>query len=627
MSNLPTVLIDFDHTLFNTQAFIAKFPEAKNLKLNETIGSLDEFLYPDSLSFIHSLKNHFTPILFSEGPDPFQAQKIAKTSLISLIPEPHRFIYPINSKQQHLPLLIKKFQPLCLIDDHPAHLDSATKHGLFTLRLSRGKHAKESSQYPPTFICPDLEFISTNQILPRLQHPLKQARELHLVGIKGVGMTATALCLQDQGKVITGSDTLEPQITDQILTKRHIPVTTFDQVSLTQTQLVVFSGAYSLDNQVLAKARKKHLLCLPQAQVLSHLIRDKKSICVSGVGGKTTTTSMLSWIFHVLDKKPSWFVGTSQINQTLPPGKFDTGPDFIVEADEYAINPPVDTRPKFSLFNPKIIICTNLLFDHPDIYSNPQETLDTFISFFRRLPNGGHLIINAQTPALNHIRQELPGVNIHSFGPASSTADWKYHYNPSDQAITLTSPNQSITFTLGMFGAHNVANATAALIAAHLSGLSLESAAKSLKSFRGLKRRLELVQSKEEIDYFDDYAHHPHEIKAAILSLKQQFPERRLIVVFQAHTFSRTQALINDFSKAFTGADELIVLPIFASAREVSGSITGQDLAKAISKNHQATHFMESFPQTISWLKSFRRSGDVIVTLGAGDLYHLHQNL
>jgi len=286
-----------------------------------------------------------------------------------------------------------------------------------------------------------------------------------------------------------------------------------------------------------------------------------------------------------------------------------------------------DTRPKFSLFNPRIIICTNLLFDHPDIYSSPQETLDTFVSFFRRLPDGGHLIINAHTPSLHQIKQQLPAINIHSFGLDSSSADWKYHYNSSDQAITLTSPNQTLNFTLGMFGSHNAANATAALIAAHLSGLSLESAAKSLKSFRGLKRRLELVQSKEGVDYFDDYAHHPHEIKASISSLKQQFPGRRLIVVFQAHTFSRTQALINDFANAFDAADLLIVLPIFASAREASGTITGQDLATAISKNHQATRFMESLSHAITWLKSSRRPGDVIVTLGAGDLYQLHQNL
>lgn len=456
----------------------------------------------------------------------------------------------------------------------------------------------------------------------------QQIQTVHLVGVKGVGVAAVACMLKDLDKSLSGSDTKDTQITDLVLKKIHLKPQVFSSSNIySDIDLVIYSGAYPLTHPEIKKAKAFKIPALSQAKALANLMEPKKQILVCGVGGKTTTTAMLIHTFKNLKKTPSWFIGTSHVNDKLLPGKLNKGDVFIAEADEYAINPPQNKKPKFSLYKPDTIICTNLEFDHPDIYSNFDQTLKTFLDFFNRLPQKGHLIINQDTKRLDFIRQNLrPDIQLTTFGQTNqadfTTTSQKDHFIVTDPS------GKTYPCKLQTPGVVNAKNAVAAALAANLYSIPIDKSLTSLSSFTGTMRRFELIKTKNRIHYYDDYAHHPKEIQASLQAFRQKFPKSRIITIFHAHTFSRTKALLNDFSASFADSDVVIVTKIFSSAREEKDvSISGKILTQAIQKHHPKTLYIKDFSAIIDYINSYKKPGDVIITMGAGNIYQIHQNL
>jgi len=408
-------------------------------------------------------------------------------------------------------------------------------------------------------------------------------------GIKGVGMTALALAMQDDGWQVEGSDSNDSFITDQVLVKRKILVHPGLQTCIPgNTDLVVYSGAYT------KPATPIRTLAL--AEALAEFVADRRVIAVAGVGGKTTISAMLAKLFRAAGRDVGYYVGTGSIAGLLTPGAAGSDPWFVVEADEYAIS-TTNRHPKFTLLNPEILITTHLLHDHPDLYPDQQATLAAYASLLSRLP---------PTATWLYLPDDLLTKRLLAT-------------SPSCRLIPYSLPSPSLS--LSVFGEHNQLDAQAAIQAAELTGLDSSLARQAVATYHGCGRRQEFHGEIAGRLLYDDYAHHPHELTATLTAFRSRFPSRRLLAVFEPHTYSRTLALLPQFATALTLADLVFVMPIFPSAREKKSAfpITSAALAKLIP---QAVSLTWKNASSRVWQVS--QSGDLILTMGAGFVYKLH---
>ncbi len=457
-----------------------------------------------------------------------------------------------------------------------------------------------------------------------------KASHIHFTGIKGVGMTALSLCAQDLRIKVSGSDLDEPFVTDEILKKRrirwqpgfstrHVPV--YPERSRRANSLLVYTAAHqgSHNPQVLF-AQRQGIPTLSHAQALAQAMSGKIGLAVCGVGGKTTTSAMLATILDQAQLHPSFAIGVGNIPSLHTPGRYDRqGKHFVVEADEYATDPPHDLTPRFLYLHPHLIIATNIEFDHPDIYADLDQTKAAFLNFFNRLPPDGLLLINLDSPINRSLISRLT-IPYQTYG-THPQADWRLENS------TVTHQGVSQTLNLKVPGNINALNATAALAAAVFLGVDGRTAATALSRFTGTQRRFEAIAKINQVYLYDDYAHHPRQLKATLQAAKSYFPGHQLIAIFQPHTYSRTRALVNEFAKSFEFADQVIFLPIYASARETPDpTISSQILAHTTAQFHPRSYFLT--PQDLGdFLLHHLNPPTVIFTLGAGDIYLLHREL
>lgn len=625
----PIVLIDFDHTLLDWQQIpqdFESYQQAKTFILQQS--NLDEFLYPDTYEFLQEISRKWTPALFSEGEVDYQKKKIDKTNVGKFIDSKHMFIFDEHQKVVGLKQLANQINVLALIDDNPQILDAAKTLAVPTIRLKRGKYQSAKTKFQPDFEVNSLAEITQRNILESINQPISAKSNIHLVGIKGVGMTSLAQLLIEKDVKVTGSDSLTEQITDEVLNRLKIPVSSFSTENINSSlDLVIFSGAYKqTQHPELIQAHKSQIYSITLAEAVAKLTTDRKLVAVCGVGGKTTTTAMLATIFDTLQTDYGWFSGVSHINGgRLASARLGTRSWFALEADEYAIAPPVVNRPKLALYQPQIIICTNLDYDHPDIYPNFEATLQMFAQFFNSLPENGLLLIKPND--LEKIKPYLSKkVRVESYG-IDTNADWTLSAAEEPGSYKLTHKKEYI-FPLKVLGAMNALNAAAAISASAQIGISIEAAIEGIGKFTGTKRRLETVADLNGILYLDDYGHHPSEIQVTLAAVKEAYPQRQVRVVFHPHTLSRTKALLEEFATAFTKADEVIVADIFASAREKDDqTISSADLVDGLIKQGLSATYLATFKQIIRYLKKSQRQGDLILTLGAGDIYKIHSQL
>ncbi len=422
------------------------------------------------------------------------------------------------------------------------------------------------------------------------------------IGIKGVGMTALALAMQDKGWEISGSDSQESFITDKILKSREISIRSLTEKVPENQDLLVYSGAYLPPGS--------NTRTIPLAEALSEFVAGRQVIAIAGVGGKTTTSAMLSVLLRTAGRDVGYYIGTGSVIGLDTPGSAGTDPYIVIEADEYAITSS-DKRPKFALLFPKILVTTNIIHDHPDIYPDQDATLAVFTELVRKLAQGSTWICNPSDPLTASILES----------EQNSLQDIKIIRYGKDHELYSQ-------LNLSVFGEHNRLDALAATLAAIESGLNKSEALSAITSYKGAERRQEKIGQVKGRLLYDDYGHHPDEITPTLKAFKKEFPANRLVLVFESHTYSRTEALLSEFADALALADQVFVMPIFESAREkgVKHRVTNQVLSDLVEEKGTPSQALQ-WDTAAEVVANFSKKGDLILTMGAGFVYKLHPKI
>ena len=450
------------------------------------------------------------------------------------------------------------------------------------------------------------------------------------MGIKGVGMAGLAVIARQMGKTVTGSDVQQEFITDKVLKAQGISVLPdFDPKRVEGVDLVIATGAHGGKTNIEAQhALELNVPVLMQAEALGLFSKGKKVIAVSGSHGKTTTSAMLAWVLLKAGLDPGFSVGTSEITGLGLAARYGQGDYFVIEADEYMTCPVTDPTPRFLYLKPYITIVTNIEHDHPDRYKTVADVKDAFAQLLKNTSHDGLIIADTDNGHVRDIlsRQRLK-TRVVTYGEGAGVDEQVTdiaHEGISTSWTVKSAGTTSKPYRLHLAGRHNANNATAAVLAAQATGAQTEAIRAALDSFQGLKRRFEHAGERNGVSVYDDYAHHPTEIKATLRAAKESFPGRRIVAIFQAHTYSRTKSLLNEFCRAFGDADEVIIPEIFPSAREKDDlGMTGQALADGIAQTHTTVHFIPTRTEILKYLRTNALAGDVIFTIGAGDVYHI----
>jgi UDP-N-acetylmuramate--alanine ligase len=450
-------------------------------------------------------------------------------------------------------------------------------------------------------------------------------KRFHLMGIGGAGMSALARVLRARGVRVSGDDRADSP-TLCALRAEGIPIAIgHDPAHLTDVDIVVPSSAIPKDEPELLAARQRGLPIWHRGELIAALAEGKTLIAVAGTHGKSTTTGMLATICVNAGLDPSFVIGATP--QPLGTNaRWGEGDAFIIEADEY------DNT--FLHFRPKVAVITNVEYDHPDTFADFDATLNAFAAFARSVPEDGLVVACADDAGcVEALRRAcLPRSDqafIVDYGLERGL--WRAMnlranaLGGMDFAFRGFSANGEVegVCSLRIPGEHNVLNALAALIAADACGVPVSEAVRSLGEYQGASRRFELRGEARGVRVFDDYAHHPTEIKATLRGARLRYPLGNIWAIWQPHTYSRTAALLDQFATAFDEADHVIVLPVYA-ARErkedlsfSANALNPIEIARKI--RHRNVHNATSFGDAIRMLLSQVKGGDVIITLSAGD--------
>ncbi|KKQ18851.1 MAG: UDP-N-acetylmuramate-L-alanine ligase [Berkelbacteria bacterium GW2011_GWA1_36_9] len=455
-------------------------------------------------------------------------------------------------------------------------------------------------------------------------------QKIHFIGIKGVGMTALAILALEKGYEVTGSDVEDTFVTDIALEKTGIVVTSFDAKNLqNKPDIVVLSAAYNKDNIEVKEARKKRLNIKAYSEILALFSSESQVIAVSGIHGKTTTTALISFLLTKANLNPSYVIGSGEIADLPASGHLGSGDYFVLEADEYRKSPD-DNNSKFFDLNPQIEIITSIEMDHPDMFLTDEKVYEAFYKFACRIPRKGFIVLCLDYPKAKKLLRSLADRNFETYGFSEDVA-WQiidYLESVDSTSFSLINEGKNIgPFVIKIPGEGNVLNATAAVIVALKLGIQEKSIIKYLAEFQGVKRRFEKIGQFNDITVIDDYAHHPHSVALTLEAVKKRFPDAKIWCIFQPHTYSRTKELLSSFATAFNCADKVIITDIYASAREKEATITAEDLTQAIHINQKQVKYVSSWDKITQELIDNVGGKTVIITMGAGDIYKLGQNI
>lgn len=465
-------------------------------------------------------------------------------------------------------------------------------------------------------------------------------KKIHLVGIKGVGMTPLAIICKQAGATVTGSDIAASFITDIPLEKAGITVKTgFNEKNIEGVDLVISTGAHGgKENIEVVKAIKLGIPIMTLAEALGHLLDgellgvSKKGIAVSGTHGKTTTTALIATIFSQNKLDPTYFIGTSEISTLSSPGHYGKGEYAVIEADEYANDPKSDKTAKFLTLTPQVAVITNIDYDHVDIYDSLDEVREMFAKLLQNIMPSGVAIVYGDDREIEKITQDTDK-RVITYGMTPKNDYYLKRVTISSGYTFFHVEGQGTDlgeFAVQIMGEHNALNALAAVIVSLEVGLPLDSIKKSLKTFSGSKRRFEhLGTLPEGALLYDDYAHHPTEIKKTLETFKKLFPRKKLVVIFQPHTYSRTKKLFEDFLRSFNDADEIIITDIYGSKREaIDVSVSAEALVQKLTLLRKDASTQKSLTDVVEYVKNKRYNEDyIVVTLGAGDIFQIAPSL
>ena len=445
---------------------------------------------------------------------------------------------------------------------------------------------------------------------------------VHFIGIGGISMSGLAEILLSRKFPVSGSDSHESALTDQLAAQGA--VIHYPQMAENITDdidVVVYTAAIHPDNPEFRAAQEKNLPMLTRAQLLGEIMRNyKEAINVSGTHGKTTTTSMITDILLEAHKDPTVSVGgmLKDIGGNIRVGGQET---FVVEACEYTNS--------FLSFFPTIEVILNVEADHLDFFKDIDDIRHSFKLFAEKLPEDGLLVINKDIKHSEYFTQELK-CRVVTFGhekDADYTANFISYDKFAHPSYTLFYKGEELArVELGVTGEHNIYNSLAAVAVARSLDIPMEVILRGLKRFTGTDRRFQKKGSVNGFTIIDDYAHHPQEIAATIEAAKK-YPHRKLWIVFQPHTYSRTAALLDDFAGALSQADEIVLADIYAAREKNTIGISSDDLRKHMLEQNTNVYYIPKFEDIEDFLLQHVEEGDVLITMGAGDIYKVGDDL
>lgn len=445
-------------------------------------------------------------------------------------------------------------------------------------------------------------------------------QKVHFIGIGGAGMSGLAHVLNKQGKTVSGSDAKGSAVTERLQNEGIKVFIGHNQGQVADSEVVVLSTAISKDNVEYQEAIAADKKIVHRSDIMAYIVNSKQGIAVAGAHGKTTTTSMIACIAADSDLDPTYLVGGDVPllagNAHLGQGKF-----AITEADE--------SDGSFLKLNPYIAVVTNIENDHMDYYKTKSNIDKAFAQFLDNVRPGGIAIVCFDNQDAKNIAQ-ASRTDVVSYA-IDSQADFQaknivYHANGTTYEL-FNLGNKIADITLCVPGKHNVLNSLAAIIASMNMGITLKHIQASLAKFTGAKRRFEVKYKSEGITVVDDYAHHPTEITTTLKAALQTQPER-LICVFQPHRYTRTQLLFQEFTEAFVDADILIMADIYAASEPPLDNVNSFNLVQAIKDKYNTEVFYIANLQDIpSKLQEICKTGDLIMTMGAGNVYTVAEKL
>ena len=449
-------------------------------------------------------------------------------------------------------------------------------------------------------------------------------RRVHFIGIGGCGMSGLARMLIDNGAIVTGS---EPKLNPQTfeLTARGAKITRdqLGELISAETDLVVRTAAVRDNNIEFLAARRYGIETIKYAELLGQVMAERRGIAVAGTHGKSTTTAMIAYALLQCGADPSFVVGGTvpQLDHAgSRSGKSDL---FVAEACEYDRS--------FHHLHPKVALITNVEEDHLDCYKDIFQIIESFRTFANLVPEDGVIIANGRdanvAKAIKDVRARVESVSL---TPGST---WSTCFTGTTDGCPTgaVAHNGKLVGTLALSipGEHNLMNATMALAACAASGVAIADAAKALNQFTGVDRRMTVMGQYNGATVVDDYGHHPTEIRATLAALRERYEPKRLICVFQPHQHSRTRFLLDDFASSFASADQTIVPDIYfvRDSETERHLVSAADLVEKINKNgHSALHLPE-FAQILEHLRCNAREGDLVVTMGAGNVWEIGRDL
>jgi len=438
-------------------------------------------------------------------------------------------------------------------------------------------------------------------------------KRLHFIGIGGAGMSGLARIALSHGITVSGSDAKDSTVLSALVALGAQVHAAHLAEQVDGADFVIYSTAIGTSNVELVRARELKLPILTRAQALATLMSDSKSIAVAGTHGKTTTSSMLTVALQACGWDPSFAIGGT-LTSSGSNAHRGTGEIFVAEADE--------SDGSFIEYRPFAAIVTNVEHDHVDYFATSADVTDAFADFAQTIAKDGYLIYCADDVGAAHLASSITDLKLISYGTSEGANLFIDSINllPMGSTARVLWNGRTIgSLSLQVPGMHNVLNAGAALAMGLTLGAPAAEALTGLASFHGTGRRFELKATVHGIRVIDDYGHHPTEIDVTLTAAKRYAGEGRIIVVFQPHRYSRTKAFMNEFAKALSIADEVVLLEVYAASEKPIPGITSETIAEQMTNGH----FIPNFLEATEWVIAQAKPGDVIVTLGAGDVNSL----
>ncbi len=443
-----------------------------------------------------------------------------------------------------------------------------------------------------------------------LKKYLKPGTRVHLVGIGGVSMRPLGLVLKGMGLTVTGSDMNSSVSTDELMAKGIQVYIGHSADNVREADCVIRTAAAHNDNPEIAEARSRGIPVFERAQAWGVIMQDyKNAVCISGTHGKTTTTSMMTHILMAADADPTVMIG-GYLPLLRGGHRVGSGDTIVLESCEYCDS--------FLNFYPTLSVILNVEADHLDYFKDLEDVQKSFRQF--ALLSSGGILANGDDP---HVRKTLEGLEYVSFGLNPENRIHGENIHPDWRHLDVVCDGEFYChLDLKVLGRHNAVNALAAAGVAWMLGIPGEAVKTGLATFSGAERRMQLKGQYHGADVYDDYAHHPDELKATIDAVRTMGYDR-VVLAFQPHTYTRTKALFKEFIRELKRVDVLILAEIYAAREQNVLGISSRDLAEQI----PGSVFCRTLPEVTSYLGSIARPGDVILTVGAGDIFRAGEAL